>query len=57
MDVTGGQQVGVVVIVLVQIQILPEEVLILVRDSGICEGRVEEVVEGHAYVNGADMTR
>ena len=50
-------QVGAVVIVLVQIQILSEEVFILVLSSGLCEERVEEVVYGHVCLNGANMTR
>ena len=50
-------QVGAVVIVLVEIQILSEEVFILVLSSGLYEERVEEVVYGHVCLNGANMTR
>jgi hypothetical protein len=39
-------------IVLGQVQILLEEVLLLARSSGVCEERVEEVVEGHVCTKG-----
>ena len=48
----GGLHVVAHAIVLAQVQILLEEVLLIARSSGICEGRVEEVVEGHVCMNG-----